>query len=437
MNVWNKVLRTIEGRINSGSFNTWFRPTSFLGIENDVVKVQVPNQLFKDWLTRNYATLLAEALTAANMTTAQVVFEVRGDGAEVAPRPAFPADGAGPRRKIDFLSPKYTFETFVVGSCNQLAHAAARAVAEGPGNAYNPLFIYGGVGLGKTHLLHAIGHHIRRHNQNLTISYVSTEAFMNELVNAIRFDRTADFRDKFRSTDILLVDDIQFLAGKERTQEEFFHTFNALYGAQKQLVISSDAPPRSIPTLEERLRSRFECGLIADIEPPDLETKIAILKRKAEVERVALSDDVVLFIASKIRSNIRELEGSLIRLIAFASLHGRSIDLAFAREILDSLLPAQSTNVDAEQIIKAVADLYGLKPADLKAKTNRHAVAHPRQIAMYLAKKLTAMSFPQIGRLFGGKHHTTVMHSVSVVEQRMAREPELHKSVSGLLQALK
>jgi chromosomal replication initiator protein len=434
VNVWNKVLRTIETRINAGSYNTWFKPTAFLGIEDDVIKVQVPNEFFKDWLTRNYSQLLVEALRCHEVEAQHIEFQVRADTRSTG-KPCRTAESP-PRRSAGLLNSKYTFDSFVVGSCNQFANAAARAVAEEPSRVYNPLFLYGGVGLGKTHLMHAIGHSMKRGNPDLTLTYISTENFMNELVNAIRFDRTSEFRERYRSSDALLIDDIQFLAGKERTQEEFFHTFNSLYELQKQIIISSDCPPRAIPTLEERLHSRFEWGLIADIQSPDLETKIAILKKKAEAEKVMLSDDVVMFIAGKIKSNIRELEGALIRLIACASLTGRRIDLPFAREILDSVLPEHSRSVSIEQIIETVAEFYKLKPQDLKSKTNRHAVAHPRQVAMYLSKKLTGMSFPQIGRVFGGKHHTTVMHSVNVVGQRMAREPEFHKAVHSLLQSL-
>ncbi len=335
------------------------------------------------------------------------------------------------------LNTKYSFDTFVVGSCNQFAHAASQAVAEAPAKTYNPLFIYGGVGLGKTHLMHAIGHAIKNRNRHLKLSYISSEKFMNELINAIRYDKTLSFREKYRSIDVLLMDDVQFLAGKERTQEEFFHTFNALYDAQKQIVISSDCPPREIPTLEERLHSRFEWGLIADIQPPDLETKVAILKRKAEIERIKLPDNVALFIASKIKSNIRELEGSLVRLVAYASLNGRDLDMDLAQEVLKSFIEDDGRTITIEIIQRAVADHYGLRVADLKSKNNARSVAVPRQVAMYLCKHLTKASLPEIGREFGGKHHTTVIHSVNKITDLYERESDFHRLINSLIASLK
>jgi chromosomal replication initiator protein len=336
------------------------------------------------------------------------------------------------------LNPRYTFDTFVVGSSNQFAHAAALAVAESPSKAYNPLYIYGGVGLGKTHLMHAIGHAIRARNKHLRLTYVSSERFMNELINAIRYDKTLAFREKYRNVDVLLIDDIQFLAGKERTQEEFFHTFNALYDAQKQIVITSDCPPREIPTLEERLHSRFEWGLIADIQPPDLETKVAILKKKAEQERISLPDNVALFIASKIKSNIRELEGALIRLIAYSSLTGRPISLALAQETLRGLIDEEEEKtVTIELIQKTVADYFGLRVSDLKSKNNSRSVAEPRQIAMYLCKRLTTASLPEIGREFGGKHHTTVLHSINKISELYEKREDFHRIINNLIDRLK
>src|SRR5262249_41854479 len=316
------------------------------------------------------------------------------------------------------LNPKYSFETFVVGSCNQFAHAAALAVADSPSKTYNPLYIYGGVGLGKTHLMCAIGHRVKNQNRHLRLAYISAEKFMNELINAIRYDQTMVFRDKYRSIDVLLIDDIQFIAGKERTQEEFFHTFNALYDGQKQIVMTSDCPPREIPTLEERLRSRFEWGLMADIQPPDLETKIAILRKKAEAERVELPQDVAFFISSKIKSNIRELEGSLVRLIAFSSLTGRPIDLEMAKETLKDLLEDRGPGVTVDAIQKLVANYFRIKVPDLKSKNNSRNISFPRQVAMYLCKTMTRQSFPSIGQIFGGKHHSTVIHAIRQVEKR-------------------
>jgi chromosomal replication initiator protein len=324
-----------------------------------------------------------------------------------------------------------------VGPSNQFAHAACRAVAEAPANSYNPLFIYGGVGLGKTHLMHAIGQYVLRHDPSLKLTYISSERFMNEMINAVRYERILDFRDRYRSVDILLVDDIQFVSGKEGTQTEFFHTFNALYDAQKQIVLSSDRPPHEITALEERLRSRFEWGLIADIQPPDLETKIAILKRKAEAETVPLPDSVALYIAGRIKSNIRELEGSLIRLLAYASLTGREISLELAQDVLKSVLDQDERAVTIETIQKFVSDYYQLKVGELKSKNNSKSVAMPRQVAMYLCKSLTHASLPEIGRSFGGKHHSTVIHSIKKVEELRRRDPNFNSLMSGFLESFR
>ena len=333
------------------------------------------------------------------------------------------------------LNPRYTFDTFIVGSSNQFAHAACRAVAESPSRSYNPLFIYGGVGLGKTHLMHAVGHYVLQHDRNLKLTYISSERFMNEMINAVRYDRSIDFRERYRSVDLLLVDDIQFLAGKEGTQTEFFHTFNALYDSQKQIVLSSDCPPHEIPALEERLRSRFEWGLIADIQSPDLETKIAILKKKAEAEAVPLPDDVAIYIAGKIKSNIRELEGSLIRLIAYASLTGQEISLPLAQEVLKNILEHDERAVTIEIIQKYVADYYNLKLVELKSRNNSKSIAMPRQIAMYLCKSLTHASLPEIGRSFGGKHHSTVIHSIRKVEELRKNDTDFNSLMNTFLES--
>jgi chromosomal replication initiator protein len=336
------------------------------------------------------------------------------------------------------LNPKYTFQSFVVGACNEFAHAAAMSVADSPGKTYNPLYLYGGVGLGKTHLMQAVGASIRESNPDLRVSYISLESFMNELITAIRYgyDKTKAFRERYRSIDVLLMDDIQFITGKERTQVEFFHTFNALYESQRQIVISSDCPPREIPDIEERLHSRFEWGLIADIEPPDLETKIAILKRKADSEGVILPDDVALYIASSVKHNIRELEGSLVRLLAMASLRGLPITRMLAQDAVRSIAEPEEDSISLTRIQRTVAAHYRKKPEDLAAKSNARHIALPRQVAMYLCKRLTKHSFPEIGRHFGGKHHTTVMHSVEKIERRTATDPEFHKLVSGLMDRL-
>jgi chromosomal replication initiator protein len=335
------------------------------------------------------------------------------------------------------LNPKYKFSSFVVGACNQFAHAASLAVAEAPGKTYNPMFIYGGVGLGKTHLMHAMGHAIKEQNRHLRVAYISAEKFMNELINAIRYDKTQTFRDKYRSIDVLLMDDVQFMAGKERTQEEFFHTFNALHNDQKQIVITSDCPPREIPTLEERLHSRFEWGLIADIEPPDLETKVAILKRKADLDGVNLPDEVAFFIAGKVRSNIRELEGSLVRLVAISSLRGVPISKMLAQDAIKNIVDSdQPEGITMERIAKMVASHYKLTVEELKSKNNSRQIAVPRQVAMYLCKRLTKHSFPEIGREFGGKHHTTVMHSVEKIDALSKDDRNFHRVISDLIDNL-
>jgi chromosomal replication initiator protein len=343
---------------------------------------------------------------------------------------ADPASPAG-------LNPRYTFDTFIVGPSNQFAHAACRAVAEAPSRSYNPLFIYGGVGLGKTHLMHAVGQYVMRHDEGLKLTYISSERFMNEMINAVRYDRILDFRERYRSVDILLVDDIQFVSGKEGTQTEFFHTFNALYDAQKQIVLSSDRPPHEIPALEERLRSRFEWGLIADIQSPELETKIAILKRKAEAEAVPLPDNVAMYIAGRIKSNIRELEGSLIRLIAYASLTGRDISLQLTQEVLKNVIDQDEKAVTIESIQKFVSDYYQLKIGELKSKNNSKSVALPRQIAMYLCKNLTHASLPEIGRSFGGKHHSTVIHSIKKVEDLRKTRGDFNSLILNFLESFR
>jgi chromosomal replication initiator protein len=335
------------------------------------------------------------------------------------------------------LNPRYTFESFIVGSSNQFAHAASRAVAEAPSRSYNPLYIYGGVGLGKTHLMHAIGHYVLSHDHGLKLTYISSERFMNEMINALRFDRVLDFRERYRSVDVLLVDDIQFLAGKEGTQTEFFHTFNALYDSQKQIVVSSDCPPHEIPSLEERLRSRFEWGLIADIQSPDLETKVAILKKKAEAEAIPLPDDVAIYIAGKIKSNIRELEGSLIRLVAYASLTGVEITLPLAQDVLRNILDHEDKAVTIDMIQKFVADYYNLRPAELKSRNNSKSISMPRQVAMYLCKSLTHASLPEIGRCFGGKHHSTVIHSIRKVEDLRKKDLAFNSLIGTFIEGFK
>jgi chromosomal replication initiator protein len=426
MSLWDSVLEKVEGKLNRHSFATWFRPTSQLREEEGRLRVRVPSAEFREWLEKHYASYIKDALAELGQPELRVLFETDGGDSE-GHEPLLPSP----------LNPKYTFESFVVGASNQFAHAAARAVAEIPSKSYNPLFLYGGVGLGKTHLMHAIGHYVHARNRHLKLLYVSTDRFVDEMISAVRFDRLTAFRQKYRTVDVLLVDDIQFIAGKERTQEEFFHIFNALHDGQRQIVISSDCPPRQIPTLEERLHSRFEWGLIADIQAPDIETKVAILKRKAENERVEVPENVALFIASKVKTNIRELEGSLIRLIAYASLTGRDIDLQLAHEVLRDLLSTEDKPITTEMIQKFVADHYHVKLADLRAKNNSKAIAVPRQIAMYLTKALTQSSLPEIGKAFGGKHHSTVIHSLRKIDGLRRKDPDFDRLINSFVQAFR
>ena len=444
--IWDQVLSRIETKVNRHSFYTWFKPTSFVADSGVSVTVRVPNTLFKDWLTKHYSLVLTEALTEVGRPGTSVLFVT--DGSVAPPEPVEPVvapeafeleapSAASAPVTSGGLNPRYTFDTFIVGPSNQFAHAACRAVAEAPSRSYNPLFIYGGVGLGKTHLMHAVGQYVLQHDSSLKLTYISSERFMNEMINAVRYDRILDFRERYRSVDVLLVDDIQFVSGKEGTQTEFFHTFNALYDAQKQIVLSSDRPPHEIPALEERLRSRFEWGLIADIQLPDLETKVAILKRKAEAEAVPLADNVAMYMAGRIKSNIRELEGSLIRLIAFASLTGREISLELTQEVLKDVLDQDGKAVTIESIQKYVSDYYQLKIGELKSRNNSKSVAMPRQIAMYLSKSLTNASLPEIGRSFGGKHHSTVIHSIKKVEEMRKTQHDFNSLITSFLQALK
>ena len=440
-NVWNEILSRAETKINRHSFYTWFKPTVFVGETDNEITVRVPNGLFRDWLTTHYAGVISEAVSEIGRNGIKITFVAAGETPSVEPPPAVsrmpksetePQPGSPPSG----LNPRYVFDTFVVGSSNQFAHAAALAVAEAPSRSYNPLFLYGGAGLGKTHLMHAIGQYLLQQTPHTKLTYISSERFMNEMINAVRYDKILTFRERYRTVDILLVDDIQFLAGKVGTQTEFFHTFNSLYDAQKQIVLSSDCLPAAIPSLEERLRSRFQWGLIADIQPPDLETKVAILKKKAGAEGVPLADDVSLYIAGKIRSNVRELEGSLIRLIAYASLTGTEISLSLAQEVLRDLLDHDDQTVTIETVQRFIANYYKLKITDLKSRNSSKSVTLPRQIAMYLVKSLTNHSLPQIGKNFGGKHHSTVIHSIKKIQERCKRDSEFRTLVNSFLQSL-
>ena len=458
LNPWLRILTAIEKKINHQSFDTWFKPTRFSRIDGRVLVVSVPTREFEH-IGERYNDVILEAVDQLNVDVDEVLFEavqqeappprVRQDGGFGPQSARTPAPGrnrlpngiAGQQGRFDWdtaaqLNPRYTFDAFVIGNGNQFARAAAEAVAERPSKAYNPLFLYGSVGNGKTHLMHAIGHEVKRHQPHAAICYVSSEKFTNEMINSLRYDRMSSFRDKYRSVDVLLIDDIQFLAQKERTQEEFFHTFNALHESMKQIVIASDRPPKELAEIEDRLRNRFEWGLIADIQPPDLETKVAILQKKAESEHVTLPVDVALFVASNVRTNVRELEGALTRLVAWCSLHGVEISLSVTQQCLKQFIDTQVRKVTIEAIQRAVSEQFGMRVAELKQKNNSRAIVVPRQIAMYLAKQLTEASLPEIGRHFGDKHHTTVMHSIAKIDEMRHTDNDLNRMVNNLMEQL-
>ncbi|HTD24469.1 MAG TPA: chromosomal replication initiator protein DnaA [Terriglobales bacterium] len=457
-NPWIEILGALEKKINRHSYDTWLKPTRYSHAEQKKLFVRVPTPEFRH-IGEKYADLIQEAIETLGLEFDDVEFitpEEHSSHSASDPRnhavrpdagfaPAAAHSHSAPSRatqaRFDWdsaaqLNARYTFDAFVKGAGNQFAHAAAQAVAERPSKAYNPLFLYGGVGMGKTHLMQAIGHEVKRHQPEASICYLSSEKFTNEMINSLRYDKMTSFRDKFRNVDVLLIDDIQFLAQKERTQEEFFHTFNALHESMKQIVIASDRPPKELAEVEDRLRNRFEWGLIADIQPPDLETKVAILQKKAESERVSLPIDVALFIAGNIRSNVRELEGALIRLTAYCSLTAVEINLPTAQQVLKNFIEAQTKKVTIESIQKAVAEQFGLRVTEIKAKNNSRAIVYPRQIAMYLTKHLTEASLPEIGRQFGGKHHTTVMHSVEKIEQQRQRDKDLNRLLNKITETL-
>src|SRR5579859_1375387 len=444
-NPWARILDALEKKINRHSYDTWLKPTRYSHSSGGVLFVRVPTVEFRH-AGDKYADLIQEAVDVLGLGFNEVKFVTPEDDPAATPvrhdggLSAAPASGAPSQGRFDWdgaaqLNSRYTFDAFVIGSGNQFAHAACQAVAERPSKAYNPLFLYGGVGMGKTHLMQAIGHEVKRRQPEASICYLSSEKFTNEMINSLRYDKMISFRDKFRNVDVLLVDDIQFLAQKERTQEEFFHTFNALHESMKQIVIASDRPPKELAEIEDRLRSRFEWGLIADIQPPDLETKVAILQKKSETERVPLPTEVALFIASNIRSNVRELEGALIRLVAYASLTGIEISLPTAQQVLKNFIETQK-KITIESIQKAVAGQFGLRVTDIKAKNNSRAIVYPRQIAMYLTKHLTEASLPEIGRQFGGKHHTTVMHSVEKIEEQRQSDKDLNRLLNKITETL-
>ena len=434
-NVWSQTLAFIQGKVPKQVFDTWFTPVRLQGIEESTARIEVPNKFFGEWLGEHYGTLLEEALATVRgegQVGVTFVTSQKPQGREAPPQ-GLPVRGPQPRRerRMVSLNPKYTFMSFVVGASNQFAHAACMAVAEAPARAYNPLFIYGGVGLGKTHLMNAIGNHVAEHF-DLRIAYVTTEQFTNEVINSIRYDKMIELRKRYRNIDMLLIDDIQFLAGKERTQEEFFHTFNALYEARKQIVLSSDRFPKEMPEIEERLRSRFEWGLIADLQPPDVETRIAILRKKSEDEGVSLPEDVIQFLAANMKSNIRELEGSLVRLGAYSSLTGQAITLDMAKNVLRDIIGEKKKIIAMDDIEEAVAERFHVKIADMKSRRRSKTLVHPRQIAMYLCRELTDASFPEIGRHFGGKDHTTIIHACKQIAKAKASDSALNSTLESL-----
>jgi chromosomal replication initiator protein len=440
---WEQILLKMEKRVGDSNFSTWFRPTRQEAASNGTIVVRVPGPPFRKQLTERFRIYLDAVMADLGMADTQLEFICEKDDPPAAPKHPHATPAKLAQTKLDFesvenqLNPRYTFDSFVVGGSNQFAHAASRAVAEAPpSKAYNPLYLYGGVGMGKTHLMQAIGHLIKAKNPALRLTFISAEKFTNEVINSLRFDRMVSFRDRFRSVDVLMVDDIEFIAGKERTQEEFFHTFNTLYELQKQIVLSSDCPPKEIAAIEERLRSRFEWGLIADIQPPDLETKIAILQKKAESERFQLPGEVAEFIARSIKSNVRELEGALTRIMAYSSLTGTPVNLGMAHQALRDIIATQEKKVTIELIQKRVGEQFGLREQDLKVRSNSKAIAYPRQIAMYLVKQLTHASLPEIGRQFGGKHHTTVLHSINKIETLRQTDKDLNRTLSRLLDSL-
>jgi len=457
LNQWVRILGSLEKKINRQSYETWLKPTKFSHLEGRKLHVRIPTEEFSH-VGELYGDHISEAIDTLGLELDEVVFDVpppeavvrvREDGG-FAPQPSHSQNAprrhngslGGPEQsRFDWntaaqLNPRYQFDSFVTGSGNQFAHAASQAVAERPSKAYNPLFLYGGVGLGKTHLMQAIGHMVKARNPLASVTYISGEKFTNEMINSVRYDKMTGFRDRYRSVDVLLLDDIQFLSGKERTQEEFFHTFNALHETNKQIVVASDRPPKELADFEDRLRSRFEWGLVVDIQPPDLETKVAILQKKAEQEQTVLPTDVALFIAGNVRTNVRELEGALVRLIAWCSLHGLEITLPTAQQCLKQFIDTQVRKITIEAIQRATAEHFGMRVAELKQKNNSRQIVVPRQIAMYLCKQLTEASLPEIGRQFGGKHHTTVMHSIAKIDDHRRNDKDLGRTVNKLLETL-
>jgi len=447
-NIWLEAQTNLKHVLSEQTYNTWIDPLKFLGATNDTIVLEVPSSFFQKWVTDKYLAMIKEAISAISSKSWQIEFHIAEAKPEPVQEPKPEKETKSTKdkdkdkekdKKTEFISnlnPKYTFESFVCGASNQFAYAASQAVANKPASNYNPLFIYGGVGLGKTHLVNAIGNQILAKNQKAKICYYSSEKFMNEMINCLRYKKMEEFRNKFRKMDLLLIDDIQFMAGKEATQEEFFHTFNALYESHKQIVVTSDKFPKDIPGLEERLRSRFEWGLIADIQPPDIETKIAILKKKSDLHQVNLPDDVALFLATGANSNIRELEGMLIRLEAFASLTGNEITLSMAREVMKDIIVEKTRDITVEMIQKNVAEHFRIKVSELKSDKRIKTLVVPRQIAIYICRELTKASYPEIGDKFGGKDHSTIIHSVKKIEKQMAADADLKSTVEDIKKKL-
>ncbi len=441
--LWNRVLDSLEDEVNAHIYNTWFGPLEPKSLDNKNLVLEAPHSFIRDWIEENYITTMTKSVQSLSGKKLAVKIVVGGGAINepgvAEPEPTedtaitHPSEYHNAKSNNRSLNPKYTFDSFVVGSSNQFAHAAAMAVAEHPARSYNPLFVYGGVGLGKTHLMHAIGHHVLKHDPSSKLCYLSSERFMNDLINSLRFDRMVQFREMYRNMDVLLVDDIQFIAGKERTQEEFFHTFNTLFDSHKQIVVSSDKFPKEIPDLEERLRSRFEWGLVADIQPPDLETKVAILEKKAELSGISLPKQVSLFMAENTTSNIRELEGYLLRVVAFATIKkAKFITMELVEEALKNFIDQKQKIITVDQIQKEVAGFYNLKISDLKSKKKNKALILPRHGAMFLTRRLTDLSLPEIGRQFGGRDHTTVMHALQKVENILGNDPGYERTMDTL-----
>ncbi|WP_219620146.1 chromosomal replication initiator protein DnaA [Bacillus canaveralius] len=441
--LWNNALANIEKKISKPSFDTWLKSTKAHSLQGDTLTITAPNEFARDWLEERYSQLISGILyeiTGEELGVKFIIPQNQNDAEIDSPLPQRRTlkDEDPPELPQNMLNPKYTFDTFVIGSGNRFAHAASLAVAEAPAKAYNPLFIYGGVGLGKTHLMHAIGHYVIDHNPSAKVVYLSSEKFTNEFINSIRDNKAVDFRNKYRNVDVLLIDDIQFLAGKEQTQEEFFHTFNTLHEESKQIVISSDRPPKEIPTLEDRLRSRFEWGLITDITPPDLETRIAILRKKAKAEGLDIPNEVMLYIANQIDSNIRELEGALIRVVAYSSLINKDINADLAAEALKDIIPSSKPKViTIQEIQRIVGEHYSVRLEDFKAKKRTKSVAFPRQIAMYLSRELTDFSLPKIGEEFGGRDHTTVIHAHEKISKLVQTDATLQNQIKEINNMLK